>query len=153
MSCRPLLSAALLCALTACASIAPLPVKPDDPSACGERRLDRVLFGMNSPSGPVGDSQWQAFLAEVVTPRFPDGLTIYQAQGQWRGASGEIEREDSRAIDLIHADTATGRQRVVEIADEYKRRFQQEAVLVISLPARACFARDEFGAPPASRAS
>jgi hypothetical protein len=153
MSCKPLSSAALLCALTACASLAPLPIKPGDPGACGERRLDRVLFGMNSPSGPVGDRQWQAFLAEVVTPRFPDGLTIYQAQGQWRGASGEIEREDSRAIDLVHADTAAGRQRVVEIAEEYKRRFRQEAVLVISLPTRACFARDEPGAPRASQAS
>lgn len=152
MSCRPLLSAALLCALTACASLAPLPIKPGDPSACGERRLDRVLFGMNSPSGPVTDGQWQAFLAEVVTPRFPDGLTIYQAQGQWRGASGEIEREDSRAIDLVHTDSAAGRQRVVEIADEYKRRFQQEAVLVISLPTRACFARQAIGATEASPA-
>ncbi|ALN82710.1 hypothetical protein LA76x_4602 [Lysobacter antibioticus] len=121
-----MLSAALLCALTACASLAPLPVKPGDASACGERRLDRVLFGMNSPSGPVSDSQWQTFLAEVVTPRFPDGLTIYQAQGQWRGASGEIEREDSRAIDLVHLDSAAGRQRVVEIADEYKRRFNRK---------------------------
>lgn len=152
MSCRSVLSAALLCALTACASLAPLPIKPGDPSACGDRRLDRVLFGMNSPSGPVSDSQWQTFLAEVVTPRFPDGLTIYQAQGQWRGASGEIEREDSRAIDLVHADSAAGRQRVVEIADEYKRRFQQEAVLVISLPTRACFARQAIGATEASPA-
>ena len=140
MSCKVLLSAALLCALTACATLAPLPVKPGDPSACSERRQDRVLFGMNSPDGPVSEVQWQTFLAEVVTPRFPAGLTIYQAKGQWRGDSGQVEQEDSRAIDLIHEDSAEDRKRVVEIANEYKRRFKQEAALIVSTPARACFA-------------
>lgn len=129
--------AALLCALAGCASLAPLPLTP---GACDERRLDRMLFGMNSPDGPVGEAQWQAFLAEVVTPRFPDGLTVYQARGQWRGASGRIEQEDSRAIDLVHVDSADGRRRVVEIAEAYKQRFRQEAVLILSAPSRACFA-------------
>lgn len=137
---------AALCALTACASLAPLPVKPGDPSACAERRQDRVLFGMNSPDGPVSEAQWQAFLAEFVTPRFPAGLTVYQAKGQWRGDSGQVEQEDSRAIDLIHQDTAEERKRVVEIADEYKRRFKQEAVLIVSSPVRACFAALPAGA-------
>ncbi|ALN55642.1 lipoprotein [Lysobacter enzymogenes] len=137
---RPFSLAIALCALSACASLAPLPVKPGDPSACAERRQDRVLFGMNSPDGPVGEAQWQSFLAEVVTPRFPAGLTVYQAKGQWRGDSGQVEQEDSRAIDVIHADTAEERKRVVEIADEYKRRFKQEAVLIVSSPVRACFA-------------
>lgn len=129
--------AALLCALAGCASLAPLPLTS---GACSERRLDRMLFGMNSPDGPVSETQWQAFLAEVVTPRFPDGLTVYQARGQWRGASGQIEQEDSRAIDLVHVDSADGRRRVVEIAASYKRRFRQEAVLILSAPTRACFA-------------
>ncbi|MGH8079586.1 MAG: DUF3574 domain-containing protein [Lysobacter sp.] len=141
MSCKVLLPAVLVCALTACASLAPLPVKPGDPSACSERRQDRVLFGMNSPDGPVSEAQWQSFLAEVVTPRFPAGLTVYQAKGQWRGDSGQVEQEDSRAIDLIHEDNAEERKRVVEVADEYKRRFKQEAVLIVSSPTRACFAR------------
>ncbi|MFK3651583.1 DUF3574 domain-containing protein [Lysobacter enzymogenes] len=140
MSRNALLCAFVVSALTACASLAPLPVKPGDPSACSERRQDRVLFGMNSPDGPVSEAQWQAFLAEVVTPRFPAGLTVYQAKGQWRGDSGQVEQEDSRAIDLIHEDSAEERKRVVEIADEYKRRFKQEAVLIVSAPVRACFA-------------
>ena len=143
---RPLALCAALCALTACASLAPLPVKPGDASACSERRQDRVLFGMNSPDGPVTEAQWQAFLADFVTPRFPAGLTVYQAKGQWRGDSGQVEQEDSRAIDLIHEDSAEERKRVVEIADEYKRRFKQEAVLIVSSPVRACFAALPAGA-------
>lgn len=132
---------ALLCvlasALAACAS-APLQPIAQDGVACSERRLDRMLFGMNSPSGPVDDAHWQRFLAEVVTPRFPDGLTIYRTQGQWRGASGEVEREDSRVVEIVHGDDDDGRKRIAQISAEYKRRFQQEAVLVISTRALTC---------------
>lgn len=124
-------------ALAACAT-APLRPIPQSGTACSERRLDKMLFGMNSPDGPVEDTQWQAFLAEAVTPRFPDGLTVYRTQGQWRGASGQVEREESRAVEILHGDDADGRKRIAEISAEYKRRFKQEAVLVISIRAQAC---------------
>lgn len=131
----------LICVLTsALAACASMPLQPitQDGTACSERRLDRLSFGMNSPTGPVDDTQWQRFLADVVTPRFPDGLTVYRTQGQWRGESGDIEREDSRVVEIVHADDADGRKRIAEISTEYKRRFQQEAVLVISSRALSC---------------
>ena len=43
-----------------------------------------LYFGLAHPLGKVSESQWQAFLREEVTPRFPDGLTVWQADGQWR---------------------------------------------------------------------
>ena len=128
---------AMAAALCACAA-APLRPIPQAGTACSDRRLDKMLFGMNSPDGPVGEAQWQLFLAETVTPRFPDGLTVYRAQGQWRGASGQIEREDSRVVEILHGDDAEGRKRIAEISVEYKRRFRQEAVLVIGTRAQAC---------------
>lgn len=128
--------ALLLVVSAGCASVPAL--QPIAAGSCGDRRLDRMLFGMNSPDGPVDEARWQAFLADAVTPRFPDGLTVYSAQGQWRGASGQVEREDSRAVEILHSDDAQGRQRIAEIAAEYKRRFKQEAVLVISTRAQAC---------------
>jgi len=126
----------LLAGAAGCASAPALQPVPE--GACGERRLDRMLFGMNSPDGPVEETQWQQFLADTVTPRFPDGLTVYRAEGQWRGAGGQVEREDSRAVEILHGDDADGRKRIAEISAEYKRRFKQEAVLVISTRAQAC---------------
>ena len=128
---------ALAMGLAACAT-APLQPIPQAGTACSERRMDKMLFGMNSPAGPVDETQWQAFLAEVVTPRFPDGLTVYRTQGQWRGASGQVEREDSRAVEILHGDDADGRKRIAEMSAEDKRRFQQEAVLVIRSRAQTC---------------
>lgn len=137
MTYRPWLTSVLVLGLTACAS-APLQPIAQAGTACSERRLDRMIFGMNSPAGPVSDAQWQDFLADTVTPRFPDGLTIYRTQGQWRGASGQVEREDSRVVEIMHGDDAEGRKRIAEISAEYKGRFKQEAVLVISTRAQAC---------------
>ena len=44
---------------------------------------DVLYFGRNRPAGgEVADADWEAFLGAVVTPRFPDGLTIVEAHGQ-----------------------------------------------------------------------
>src|SRR5258707_8051902 len=33
----------------------------------------------------VGEAAWSRFLAREITPRFPDGLTVLDAAGQWPG--------------------------------------------------------------------
>ena len=62
-----------------------------------------LYFGRNIPSGgTVSDADWQKFVDEVVTPRFPDGLTVLDADGQWRGKDGSIAREESKVIVLLY---------------------------------------------------
>ena len=91
---------------------------------------ETIYFGRNRPGGTVSDSEWNSFLADVVTPRFPQGLTVTEGVGQWRGAdTGAVEQERSEVVTLFHPDNEAARQSVQEIALEYKRRFQQEAVL------------------------
>jgi Protein of unknown function (DUF3574) len=91
---------------------------------------DVLYFGRNRPDGgSVSDVEWQAFLDEVVTPRFPAGLTVVEAVGQWRGQSGQVERERAEVLTLLHAGDEPTRRAVADVAEEYKRRFHQEAVL------------------------
>ncbi len=91
---------------------------------------DTLYFGRNKPSGGViADDEWKRFLDEVVTPRFPDGLTVFEGTGQWRGKSGVVEQERSDVVALLHPPDEASTQAVHEIAAEYKRRFGQEAVL------------------------
>jgi hypothetical protein len=91
---------------------------------------DVVYFGRNRPDGGlVSDAEWQAFLTEVVTPRFPAGLTVVDAVGQWKGESGVVEQERSEIVTLMHDGGPGPRTAVAELAAEYKRRFRQEAVL------------------------
>jgi len=56
-------------------------------------------------------------------------LAVVEATGQWKGQSGQVERERAEVVTVLHAGDAPARRAVEEIAAEYKRRFQQEAVL------------------------
>ncbi len=89
-----------------------------------------LYFGASRPDGGVvSAAQWSVFLADVVTPAFPDGLTWYPAHGQWRGERDGIVAEDSRLLVLLHAGDAATRRRVDAVAEHYKKLFAQEAVL------------------------
>lgn len=91
---------------------------------------DVLYFGRNIPSGgKVSDADWAKFVDEVITSRFPDGLTIVDAQGQWKGENGEIAREQSKIVTLLHDGEEIHIKQILEIIQLYKERFQQEAVL------------------------
>ena len=54
-----------------------------------------LFMGRNSQSVEVvDDAAWVSFLEDTVTPRFPDGLTVLDAQGQWRGSDGGWPRRN-----------------------------------------------------------
>ena len=118
--------------LAACASRTPQGPAPIARCEAGDSTIvrDVLYFGRNRPTGgTVTDAEWQTFLNEVVTPRFPAGLTVITATGQWRGESGSIEREQAEVMTLFHPGDPAARRAIEEVMGEYKRRFQQEAVL------------------------
>ncbi len=126
----------LLCgfclSLAACGSVTPggRPAARVEPLSI--QVSEHLYFGRTIPTGGfVSDEAWAAFLAEVVTPRFPAGLTVWHGDGQWRGADGKIAKEQSYVLDLLHPDDAASDRSVREIMAEYRRRFSQEAVLRI----------------------
>ena len=100
-----------------------------------------VYFGLEKGSGgTVSEEEWQSFMADTVTPRFPDGLTVLDARGQWFDTDqGRLYRESSKLLNvLVPADAAdAGISAVRDIADTYKATFEQHAVFLTSLPACA----------------
>ena len=90
----------------------------------------RLFFGRSQGTVEVvTDAAWRAFLAEEITPRFLDGLTVMDAAGQWRDASGTIVRERSKVLLILAEPGPSGMRRTDEIMQAYKRTFDQEAVL------------------------
>lgn len=79
--------------------------------------------------GRVSPADWDDFLARIVTPRFPDGLTWWDTRGQWKNLSGIVTKEDSCVLVLIHAPTPAKDRAVQEIRAEFKTRFHQQSVL------------------------
>ncbi|HSI60735.1 MAG TPA: DUF3574 domain-containing protein [Ideonella sp.] len=126
------LCAALCLAASACAPWQGPGCRPgEQPSV-----HDALYFGTAKPDGTVTAAQWAGFLETVVTPRFPQGLTVNEASGQWRGANGATVREASHVLHLVHADDPASEKAVTEIVAAYKSQFQQEAVLRVR--AAAC---------------
>ena len=91
--------------------------------------VESLYFGTAMPGGRVSSEDWQRFLADTITPRFPDGLTAWAAAGQWRNPAGELHKEDSYVLHVVHKDEAKYDTAVREVIVIYKARFRQEAVL------------------------
>jgi hypothetical protein len=75
----------------------------------------------------VSDTAWDGFLASVVTPRFPHGLTATDAFGQWRSPSdGKTGRERSTVVTF--AVERYEPAKVAQITEAYRTMFQQQSV-------------------------
>ena len=125
----PLRVLLLLCSLAAflpgCSTIR------DPVCATGEQRSvsELLYFGTAKPIGLVSVEEWSAFLGSAVTPRFPQGLSAWQAAGQWKSAGGSLTHENSFVLNVVHPESEAAERAVQAIVTEYKSRFQQAAVL------------------------
>ena len=88
----------------------------------------------------VSETQFLNFLDREITPRFPDGLTVYDARGQWRdGDRNRIVREPSKVVMIVLPGKAEDMARLSEIAEAYKKRFKQQSVGSVLRPACVSF--------------
>jgi hypothetical protein len=117
-------------------------VAPAPPDACGNATSAQLrttlYFGTNRPIGAVSDLEWQLFLRDEVTSRFPDGLTAWEAQGQWRDPKGAIAQERAKVLLIVHADSEKARAAILEVINHYRKMFDQQSVLWET--ARVCVA-------------
>jgi hypothetical protein len=85
------------------------------------------------------DARWRQFLAREVTPRFPDGLTIYETSGQWRDpVRNVIVRERSRVLRVI-VPPDVAQEKIDAVADAYKKQFSQKSVGIVTHTACVSF--------------
>jgi hypothetical protein len=119
---RRSLIAFLVLFLTACSNLQLIEVQQSDFLYFGTGRVN---------AAPVSDEEWRAFVDEVISPRFP-GFTDWVAEGHWKS-----ERERTHVVQLIHKRRGEENRKIGEIIVEYKRRFQQEAVLWVRTDALA----------------
>ena len=95
-----------------------------------------LFFGTAKPNGVVTDEEFFAFLDQEITPRFPDGLTLLKGDGQFRGESGVIVKEDSFVLILLYPleDFRDSNRKINAIRRLYRTQFQQESVLRVDDP-------------------
>ncbi|MGX9963325.1 DUF3574 domain-containing protein [Roseomonas sp. F4] len=121
--------------LAACAT-------PPCPPGMQAATLAEGYFGRNARGAEVvDDAAWARFMDEVVTPAFPDGLTVLDGAGQWRGRTGMVARERSKVLVLAMpgADASTATARLAPVIAAYRGRFGQESVMVTTTGACLAF--------------
>ncbi|SMB55450.1 conserved exported hypothetical protein [Serratia proteamaculans] len=99
-----------------------------------------LYFGLNRPVGPViSAAEWQSFVDGQVTPRFKDGLSVFDAKGQWLGNDGKLARENSKALMLIHAPGKESETNIEALRSSYKQQFAQDSVMRVDAPVCVAF--------------
>ncbi|TCS12387.1 DUF3574 domain-containing protein [Caulobacter sp. BK020] len=123
-----LAGATLLCG---CAGLTPAAC----PAGQSPGRTAQLFFGRDiGDQVGVSDADFARFVDEELTPRFPDGLTVLDAAGQWRSSAGPIVREPSKVVVLALPGRAGGEDRLEAVRTAYKARFSQEAVMIVTQP-------------------
>jgi hypothetical protein len=128
----PLIASVLVaCTLIGC--VPPQPAVPE-PAACHAGSSawirDVLYLGRSIPGGgTVTDADWDRFVAEVLSPAFPDGFTVVNGVGQWRSTDGSVGSEPSLIVTILHPDTPEAEAKVLGVGARYREQFRQEAVL------------------------
>lgn len=92
----------------------------------------RLYFGTERSDGrnPVGQGEFMRFLDREITPAFPEGLTVHDGYGQWRGKDGKAVREDAYEVVLLYPEKEAGERsgRIERIRQAYEDQYQQDSV-------------------------
>ena len=116
----------------------------DPAHAAGEHWLRTELyFGIgvvDDENAASGEKRWHEFLDREVTPRFPDGLSVYDVYGQWRSKGhDDIERLHSKELMVLYEDSAAHRADIEAIRTAWKKQTGDESVLRVTQPADVSF--------------
>lgn len=126
------------------ATAAPIVAQPIEASCSGSqhpRLVAELLFGRDiGRRVGVSESAWSRFVARELTPRFPEGLNVTDAIGQWRDpASGKIVREPAKKVEIVMPGNGDNQARLAAAVKAYKNEFHQRSVGVIVRPACVAF--------------
>jgi Protein of unknown function (DUF3574) len=89
-----------------------------------------LFFGLSRRGGVISEEEFQNFVNQFVTPRFPDGLTLLAGAGQFRDASGTTISEGSKLLILLYPARTRDADALIEaIRSDYKTQFEQQSVL------------------------
>ena len=125
-----------LIAIAALAASLPASAVAEPPACIGGKtmRTAELIFGRNiGATQVVSETAWHAFVARELTPRFPGGLTITDAIGQWRDPRrGTLVREPSKVVEIVLPGNDDDTAKLDAAVAAYKHRFRQQSVGVVT---------------------
>lgn len=96
-------------------------------------RTARLFFGQTTTGRPwLSTVNFQKFVDEEITPRFPDGLTVMEGGGEWRGSENQLIREAAKVVVIVLPRRGDAERRIEAVRAAYKARFQQDSGLLVT---------------------
>jgi hypothetical protein len=128
--------AVLALSVLAVAFVAVTQAQAQAPWRSADTLKTEVFFGLRQPDGKsVSEADWSKFLAEVVVPRFPAGLTVIDGAGRSAGTGEAIN--PTKVVVLVHPNVGDSQDKLSQIKAEYRKRFGANAgIFHIDAPAR-----------------
>ena len=89
-----------------------------------------IFFGLAREGGtPVGELEWQDFIDKAVSVWFPNGFTVIDANGRWRGSNGKTVTERSKVLVIFHDGSDANVRKFDELRRLYTQRFGMQSVI------------------------
>src|SRR2546429_6121824 len=85
-------------------------------------QVAELMFGRNIGRRlAVNEADWSRFVDREIISRFPSGLTMFNAAGEWRdGPPNKIVREPSKGVQIVLPGQAPELRRLNEIVPASK---------------------------------
>lgn len=101
------------------------------PAGLTHTKTAELFFGRNDGTAEaVDDADWQSFVDVEIAPRFPDGFTLSDASGAWRGKDGSTVRERTKRLFVVLAGKPDEPEKLAAIRNAYAARFHQDSVML-----------------------
>ena len=123
-----------------CAQVAADQARPNSANGWVETRLFFGLGPADAVDADRADIVWRKFLDREVTPRFPDGLSVIDVYGQWRGP-GEVapRRLRSKMLVIDYPDSEANRARIEAVRIAWKKLTGSRSVMRVTEPSDVSF--------------
>jgi len=97
-----------------------------------------IYFGLRLPDGKtVSEEDWSKFLAEIVVPRFPDGLTVIDGAGRSANAAKTGNPVNpTKILIVVHPNVGDSQEKLSQVKAEYRKRFGSTGVFHTDMPVR-----------------
>ena len=97
-----------------------------------------LFFGRDiAGRGPVTDAEWAEFRQRVIAAQFPDGFTVYDANGQGREApAAGVAREGTKVVMVAVDRGVDAKAKIGAVMEAYRSQFRQASVGILT--SRAC---------------
>jgi len=95
-----------------------------------------------SNRGDITDQQFAEFLSHHVTPAFPACLTVYDAYGQMQHSSGEIVKQKTKVVVLVHKNSKADDDAINKIIAFYRSKFANPQVMLLTKKVKPVFYAD-----------